>query len=255
MHWRSTCRTASARAPDLSAEETVEQSDRVGKLGNGGHKRRRGKWIRLRSCSPDYAHILGEGSIPVPLPPPDRPSPAFSGRDLLATEPKNRNEISFELWIPDQEGRLNILQRAHSSPKLWTLPIRYGPPNSNVLSKLVNISGNRFSRFSRRARASDLYSPSSSSIPPAPATHSGVRPGSRRDARMGRKSRLFAHSLSSLDSRFAGREAGIAKSLRSFPRIFPFWGDFRWRRVRSGLPPEDGSPTSRTDKASNKSFS
>jgi len=72
MHWRSTCRTASARAPDLSAEETVEQSDRVGKLGNGGHKRRRGKWIRLRSCSPDYAHVLGEGSIPVPLPPPPR---------------------------------------------------------------------------------------------------------------------------------------------------------------------------------------
>src|SRR6267142_2377860 len=55
---------------------------------------------------------------------------------------------------------------------------------------------------------------------------------------MGRKSRLFAHSLSSLDSRFAGHETEIAKSLRPFPRIFPFWGDYRRRRVRSGLPPD-----------------
>jgi hypothetical protein len=91
-----------------------------------------------------------------------------------------------------------------------------------------------------------------SSIPPRAATHSGVRSGSRRDARMGRKSRLFAHSLSSLDSRFAGHEAEIAKSLRPFRRIFPFWGDFRRRRVRSGLPPDRGSPF-RTN-TSNKSF-
>jgi hypothetical protein len=76
----------------------------------------------------------GEGSIPVPLAPPDRPSPAFSGRNCLANKPNNRSEISFELWIPDREGRLNILRRARSSPKLWTSPIQYGPPNSNVLS-------------------------------------------------------------------------------------------------------------------------
>lgn len=54
---------------------------------------------------------------------------------------------------------------------------------------------------------------------------------------MRRKSRLFAHSLWSPDSRFAELEAGIVESLRAFPRIFPFRGDYRRRRVRSGLPP------------------
>jgi hypothetical protein len=58
---------------------------------------------------------------------------------------------------------------------------------------------------------------------------------------MGRKSRLFVHSLASLGSGFAELEAQIAESLRSFPQIFPFWGDYRRRRVRSGLPPEAGS--------------
>jgi len=41
--------------------------------------------------------------------------------------------------------------------------------------------------------------------------------------------------------RFAELEAEIAENLRPFSRIFPFWGDYRRRRVRSGLPPEDGS--------------
>jgi len=58
---------------------------------------------------------------------------------------------------------------------------------------------------------------------------------------MGRKSRLFAHSLWSPDSRFTELEAEIAESLRPFPRIFPFWGDYRRRRVRSGLPPDPGT--------------
>jgi hypothetical protein len=44
---------------------------------------------------------------------------------------------------------------------------------------------------------------------------------------MGRKSRLFAHSISSPDSRFAELEVEIAESLRSCPRIFPFCGDYR----------------------------
>jgi hypothetical protein len=57
---------------------------------------------------------------------------------------------------------------------------------------------------------------------------------------MGRKSRLFAHSISSLDSRFAELGVEIGESLRPCPRIFPFWGDYRRRRVRSGLPPEVG---------------
>ena len=80
-----------------------------------------------------------------------------------------------------------------------------------------------------------------SSNPLAPATHSSVLPGFPRDPGMGRKSRLFAHSLWSPDSRFAELAAEIPESLRPFLQIFPFWGDYRRRRVRSGLPPDEGS--------------
>ena len=58
---------------------------------------------------------------------------------------------------------------------------------------------------------------------------------------MGRKSRLFAHSLWSPDSRFAELEGEMAESLRPFTQIFPFCGDYRRRRVRSGLPPDLGT--------------
>jgi hypothetical protein len=68
-----------------------------------------------------------------------------------------------------------------------------------------------------------------SSIPPKPATHSGVRPGSARNARMGRKSPLFAHSLLSPDSQLANPGAPIAESLQPRPRKFPFCGDYRRR--------------------------
>src|SRR5450631_1696797 len=78
-------------------------------------------------------------------------------------------------------------------------------------------------------------------VPAASATHSCVRPSFPRDTRMGRKSRLLAHSLPSLDSRVAGLEVEITESLRPRPRIFPFCGDYRRRLVRSLLPPEDGS--------------
>ena len=42
---------------------------------------------------------------------------------------------------------------------------------------------------------------------------------------MGRKSRLFARSLSSLDSRLAGHEAEIAKSLRLHFREYSRFGE------------------------------
>jgi hypothetical protein len=74
----------------------------------------------------------------------------------------------------------------------------------------------------------------------SPASHSRVQPSFPRDTRMGRKSRLLAHSLPSLDSRVAGPEVEITESLRPRPRIFPFWGDYRRRLVRSLLPPEVG---------------
>jgi hypothetical protein len=71
-----------------------------------------------------------------------------------------------------------------------------------------------------------------------PASHSRVRPGFLRDARMARKSWLFAHSVSSPDSWCAKVEVQTAESLRPFPQISPFCGDYRRRLVRSALPPE-----------------
>src|SRR5882757_5415567 len=61
-----------------------------------------------------------------------------------------------------------------------------------------------------------------SSIPPRSARQSGLRQGFPRDARMGRKSGLFAHSISSPDSHCIDLEVEIAESLRPCPRIFPF---------------------------------
>jgi hypothetical protein len=59
------------------------------------------------------------------------------------------------------------------------------------------------------------------------ASHSGIRPGPSKDARMGRKSGLFARSTSSLDSQIDNRRAPIGESLRPHPRIFPFCRDCR----------------------------
>src|SRR5882757_1170334 len=61
-----------------------------------------------------------------------------------------------------------------------------------------------------------------SSIPPSPAGQSGVKPGLPRNARQGRKCRLFAHSISSPDTQFAGLEVETAESLRPCLEIFPF---------------------------------
>ncbi len=62
-----------------------------------------------------------------------------------------------------------------------------------------------------------------------PASHSGVRPDFPRDARMGRKSRLFAHSVLSPASQLANPGPAIAESLQPRPRKFPFWRDDRRR--------------------------
>jgi hypothetical protein len=75
-----------------------------------------------------------------------------------------------------------------------------------------------------------LIPPFGGSIPPAPASHSGIRPGSPRSARMGRKRGLFACSISSPESQIGNRRAPIGESLRPNPRIFPFCRDCRRRR-------------------------
>ncbi len=43
---------------------------------------------------------------------------------------------------------------------------------------------------------------------------------------MGPKSRLFAYSILSPDSRFAHLKVENAESLRLYPQIFPFGGDY-----------------------------
>jgi hypothetical protein len=53
--------------------------------------------------------------------------------------------------------------------------------------------------------------------------------GFPRNARQGRKCRLFAHSISSPDSQPADLGAHIAECLQPCPRIFPFCGDYRRR--------------------------
>jgi hypothetical protein len=86
-------------------------------------------------------------------------------------------------------------------------------------------------KFPRHFKGAYLNRECGSSIPGWSASHSGVRPGSPRTATMGRKSRLFTHSTSSPDSRFADLEVEIAESLRPCPRLFPFCGDYRRRLV------------------------
>ena len=83
----------------------------------------------------------------------------------------------------------------------------------------------------------------------SPARQSCVQPGSRIDARIGRKSWLFANSPLSPDSRSCEVEGEITESLRPNPQKFPFCGDYRRRLVRSALPPEGGSPNSATTRA------
>ena len=79
--------------------------------------------------------------------------------------------------------------------------------------------GNK-SKLSRHFKGLYLNRECGSSIPGWSATQFCVRPASQ-DARMGRKSRLFAHSVSSPNSRFADVEAEIAESLRPLSANIP----------------------------------
>jgi hypothetical protein len=62
----------------------------------------------------------------------------------------------------------------------------------------------------------------------SPASHSSVRPDFP-SARMGRKARLFGHSVLSPGSQLANRGPSIAESLQPQPRKFPFCRDDRRR--------------------------
>jgi hypothetical protein len=100
-------------------------------------------WLHLglslgsfRSIACHYAGLRGEGSTPVPLPPPYCPRPRILQVKSRAIRPSNSNDFSFELRTPDLESRLIFLRTARFSPKLWTPSIRYGSRNLNVWSYL-----------------------------------------------------------------------------------------------------------------------
>jgi hypothetical protein len=75
---------------------------------------------------------VGEGSIPVPLPPPAWPKPCILSTSLLAKKPHNRSSFHLKLQAFNRQSRLILLRLVHFSPELWTLRIRYGSRNSNV---------------------------------------------------------------------------------------------------------------------------
>jgi hypothetical protein len=115
-------------------------------------------------------------------------SAAGTGNSSVAN---SGSDFSFELRTPSWQGALIILRKAHLSPKLWTLRIRYGSRNSNV-SKDLRISTKRGSAAPLgQARASDSNSPYRSSNPPAPASQSCVRRQFATCALQALKSRLF----------------------------------------------------------------
>jgi hypothetical protein len=82
------------------------------------------------------AGLHGEGSSPVPLPPPACPRPCVLQANLSAIGPSSRSHFQFELWTPQSAERPIILRKARFSPNLRTPPIRDGSRNSIVSSYL-----------------------------------------------------------------------------------------------------------------------
>jgi hypothetical protein len=90
----------------------------------------------FRTIAWNYAGLRGEGSTPVPLPPPACPRPGNLRLNSRAKKPSNSSDFSFELRTPNRQRPLIILRKVHFSPKLWTPQIRYGSRNPNVSSDL-----------------------------------------------------------------------------------------------------------------------
>jgi hypothetical protein len=90
----------------------------------------------MRLSTPDYRGLRGEGSIPVPLPPPPCPRLGILRVNSWAINPSNSSYFSFDLRTPERRSRPIVLRKARFSPKLWTPSIRYGSRNSNVWSYL-----------------------------------------------------------------------------------------------------------------------
>ncbi len=100
------------------------------------------RWVKL-DLGPDgygraaeYAGLLstaqlrGEGSTPVPLPPPACPRPRIRWVNSCANSPVTAAISHLSSGLPI--GRAGLLFSERPSPKLWTPSIRYGSRNSNV---------------------------------------------------------------------------------------------------------------------------
>src|SRR4030088_363593 len=59
----------------------------------------------VRRSSLGYSGLRGEGSIPVPLPPPARLKACILCPNLLAIKPNSSTDFSSELWTPDWQSR------------------------------------------------------------------------------------------------------------------------------------------------------
>jgi hypothetical protein len=107
---------------------------RIGCRERSGSNAPKGNSTRLSPL--DYSRLRGEGSTPVPLPPPVCRRPCVLQANSRAIKPSNSSDFSFELRTPDRRSRSIFLRKTRFSPKLWTPSIRYGSRNSNVWSYL-----------------------------------------------------------------------------------------------------------------------
>ncbi len=121
--------------------------------------------------------------------------------DLKAAGPRGPAQtaphIKARVSGPDsgQKYAASLLKRLNS-------PYRPALPEDDRATMVPRLPTGLLGR-SQAVRQRILIPPFGGSIPPAPASHSGIRPGFPRDARMGRKSGLFAHSILSPDSQLA----------------------------------------------------
>ena len=157
--------------------------------GLGPHLRR----YPVRPTPWAYDGVPGEGSIPVPLPPPACPRPCILRANFLAISPVTAaiSHLSSGLLI----GRVGLLfserpvslrssglHRFGTVLEIRTSRITYDFQRKEVLRLLSD---------RRECRISN--SPSRGSNPPAPANHSSVRVSFPTKARKGLTCRLFAH--------------------------------------------------------------
>jgi hypothetical protein len=141
-------------------------------------------------------------------------APAFSGRNRRLKSPTIEAISRLSFGFPIGRAGSIFSERPVSLQSSGLHRFSTVLQNSNTSSWLWTSSEGGFHTSLGRREHPISNLPSGGSIPPAPARHCDVRSGSPRNARTGRKSRLFAHLISSPDSQFGDVEAGIAETLR-----------------------------------------